>query len=305
MLTFILRRGLMAVVTAVVVSAIVFGLSRAAGDPRMLFLGDHTTKEVWDEWGRQMGLDRPLVVQYTTWLGKMLKGDFGKSLRGDAPILSTIGDSLKVTGRLALSAWIFAIVLGIPLGVLSAVKRGTLWDYLGRSVAMFGQALPPFWLGVMFILVFAVNLRWLPVGRMGGIDHYILPAITLGWLTAAGLLRLMRSAMLEVLDSEFIKFARSKGVRETWIIWKHALKNAIIPPLTYAGMIFATFLMGSVVTESVFAWPGLGRLMVTSVYANDFPVLAGCVMMFTLIYVLANLVVDILYAYIDPRIRYT
>ena len=295
----------MAVVTAVVVSAIVFGLSRAAGDPRMLFLGDHTTKEVWDEWGRQMGLDRPLVVQYTTWLGKMLKGDFGKSLRGDAPILSTIGDSLKVTGRLALSAWIFAIVLGIPLGVLSAVKRGTLWDYLGRSVAMFGQALPPFWLGVMFILVFAVNLRWLPVGRMGGIDHYILPAITLGWLTAAGLLRLMRSAMLEVLDSEFIKFARSKGVRETWIIWKHALKNAIIPPLTYAGMIFATFLMGSVVTESVFAWPGLGRLMVTSVYANDFPVLAGCVMMFTLIYVLANLVVDILYAYIDPRIRYT
>jgi peptide/nickel transport system permease protein len=215
-----------------------------------------------------------------------------------------IRQRIPATLQLAGAAWLFVLATGLPLGVLSAVKRGGIWDYAGRAFALFGQALPPFWLGIMLMLLFAVQLGWLPSGQRGGLDHYVLPAITLGWLASAGMLRLVRSSMLEVLDSEYIKFARSKGVGKALIIWKHALKNALIPPLTFGALLLAAFLTGTVVTETVFAWPGLGRLTVTAITHNDFPVMTGAVLVFVILYMGTVFLIDVAYAYLDPRIRY-
>jgi peptide/nickel transport system permease protein len=210
------------------------------------------------------------------------------------------------TVRLALGAWLFATLMGVPLGVLSAVKRGTIWDYLGRAFAMMGQAAPPFWVGLMAIFLFSVKWRLLPTGTMGeglAIRNYIMPSITLGWLAAAGYLRLTRSAMLEVLDAEFIKLARAKGVSEPLVIWKHAFRNALIPPLTLSALILAGFLAGAVVVETVFSWPGVGRLAYEAVMGDDYALITGCVLVFTAGYLVLNFLTDIAYAYIDPRVR--
>ena len=304
MRAFIIRRLVFMVFTVVIVSAIVFGMSRARGDPRYIFLDNNTTKEQWDAWGLEMGLDRPLVMQYFVWLGKAVRFDLGNSLWERRPVTDLIKTRLPNSLQLGGAAWLFAMVLAVPLGVLSAVRRGTLWDYFGRIIAMLGQALPPFWLGIMLILLFAVQFQWLPIGRKGGPDHLLLPAITLGWLAAAGILRLVRSAMLEVLDSEFVKLARAKGVTPWLIIWKHAFRNALLVPLTYSVLILSGFLAGTVVTETVFQWPGVGRLAVQAINTNDFPVMAGTVLFSTVLFVLANFALDVSYAFIDPRIRY-
>lgn len=251
-----------------------------------------------------MGLDRPLVVQYAIWIADAVRGDFGQSLSQRTNSLEVIAARIPATLQLALGAFAFALLVGLPLGVLSAVKRGSAVDYLGRAVALFGQALPPFWLGIMLILIFAVRLGWLPTSRQGGIENFILPSITLGWLAASGILRLVRSSMLEVLDSEYVKLARAKGVGRLHVVWKHAFRNAILAPLTYAGLLLASLITGAVVTETVFAWPGLGRLAVQAVYANDFPVITGVVMLFTVVYVGMNFLIDVAYGYFDPRIRY-
>ncbi|MBM3959958.1 MAG: ABC transporter permease [SAR202 cluster bacterium] len=304
MVRFIGRRVIYSLVVLLTTSFIVFGLSRAAGDPRNLFLTEYTTKETWDAWGREYNLDKPLVIQYVVWLGKALRGDFGHSLRDHINALDVIMQRVPATLQLAGASFIAAIFIGVPLGVMSAVKRGTFWDYVGRTLALFGQALPPYWLGVMLILLFAVSLDVLPSGRKGGIDHYILPALTLGWGAASGLLRLTRSAMLEVLDSEYIKFARSKGVTASLVVWKHAFRNALIAPLTYSTLLLAGYLTGTVVTETVFSWPGVGRLAVTAVFNNDFPVLTGVVLIGTAVYLAVNLLTDVIYALMDPRIRF-
>lgn len=305
MLRFVARRFVFMIVSIIGATLIVFGLSRLAGDPRYLFLGtSYVTPEIWEAWGKEFALDKPLVVQYGIWLSKAVRGDFGKSLGTGYPAIDMIRRAIPATLQLASAAWVFSIVTGVLLGVLSAVKRGTLLDLGGRSFALFGQALPPFWLGIMLILVFAVRLGWLPTSQRGGIDHYILPAITLGWLSAAGMTRLVRSSMLEVLDSEYIKFARAKGVVGWIIIWKHALKNALIPPLTFAALILAGFLTGTVVTETVFVWPGLGRLTVMAINNNDFTLMTAAVMIFTVIFLVVIFLVDIAYAYVDPRIRF-
>ena len=233
-----------------------------------------------------------------------MRGDLGNSLMEHRPVTSAIMERLPATLQLGLASFGYAMLIGIPLGVLSAVKRGTFWDYLGRVFALLGQALPPFWVGLMLIFFFAVRLQWLPSAQRGGIDHFILPTVTLGWLTAAAFLRLVRSAMLEVLDAEYIKFARAKGVRGSIVIWKHAFRNALIPPLTFGGVLLAGKFTGAVVTETVFAWPGMGRLALTAVYNNDFPLLAGCILMFMVIFVGLAFLVDVAYAYVDPRIRY-
>lgn len=303
MLKFLIRRTFYSIFVVVLVSLVVFSLSRASGDPRTVFLNEYTTQAQYDEWGRQWGLDKPLLVQYFIWLGNAARGNLGNSLRENRPVLDVIIERTPATVELAVGSFAFAILIGIPLGVLSAVKRGAIWDYAGRTLALFGQALPPFWLGIMLILIFSVSLEWLPTGRRGGFDHYILPSITLGWLTASGLLRLVRSSMLEVLDSEYIKMARAKGVSSNRVIWKHAFRNAMIGPLTYSSLVFVAFLTGAVVTETVFAWPGLGRLAVTSVNNLDLPVLSGVVLVLTILYVVVNLLTDLLYAVIDPRIR--
>jgi len=242
----------------------------------------------------------------------LIKQDFGVSLKTSIPSMDMVRAFGPASLQLGLSATLFVLITGIPIGILSAVKRGTIWDAIGRTFAVFGQALPPFWLGIMLILIFSVTLGILPSGTRGEgttglekLSYFIMPAVTLGWLASAGLMRLVRSSMLEVLDSEFVKLARAKGASSRTIIWKHAFRNALIPPLTFAALILAGFIAGTVVTETVFAWPGLGFMTFNAIINNDFPVMMASVMVFTVIYVVVVFVVDILYAFIDPRIRHS
>jgi peptide/nickel transport system permease protein len=301
---FLIRRLLFMVMATIGATLIVFSLSRLAGDPRNLYLtGGYVTQEQWDAWGDRMGLNRPVPIQYAIWLSNAIRLDFGESLSTGEDAFDRIRKAIPATLQLAAGAWIFTLLIGVPLGVLSAVKRGTVWDFFGRTIALFGQALPPFWIGLVLILIFSVQLGWLPTSQRGGLDHYILPSITLGWLSAAGLLRLVRSSMLEVLDSEYVKFARAKGVKSNVVIWKHAFRNAIITPLTFAGLLMVGFLTGTVVTESVFAWPGLGRLTVEAINNNDFPLMTGSVLVFVVLYVGVMFLLDVMYALLDPRIR--
>jgi ABC-type dipeptide/oligopeptide/nickel transport system permease component len=279
-----------------------------AGDPRDLFAGTEGyafTPEAWEMMGEELGLNRPLAFQYAIWLGKIVRGDWGQTLIGRVDVFSVIVEKIPATARLATVAWFFSTIIGIPLGVLSAVRRSTIWDYGGRVIALFGQATPSFWVGIMAILIFAVYLGWLPSGRSGDWKHFVLPTITLATEPLAGYLRLTRSAMLEILDSQYIVLARAKGVNSKSVVWKHALRNAIIPPLTVSGLLLAGLLTGSVIVESVFAWPGVGRLAVQAVMDNDFQVLTGIVLLFTTVYVVLSFVVDLAYALVDPRIRYT
>ena len=312
---FLIRRFFFAILSLVAASAIVFGLSRAAGDPLLLYAkpgGYGVTPEQIEALKKKLGLDRPLVMQYVMWLGNMVQGDWGETLLDERPVTKIIKQRVGATVQLGIAAWILAMLVGIPLGILSAVKRGTPWDYLARFFALVGQAVPGFWIGIVGILVFAVELKLLPSGTRPTdvpiateIKHFILPAVTLGWFPCAGLLRLTRSAMLEVLDTEYVKFARSKGVGSMSVIWKHGFANALIPPLTMSATLLAGFLTGAVITESVFAWPGLGRMTVEAVWRNDFPLLTGGVLVFAAVFVLLNFLADVAYAYIDPRIRYT
>lgn len=303
MLKLIANRLLWGVAVSLLISVVIFGLSRAAGDPRNIYLDEYATPEAWDAWGERMGLNRPLVVQYFVWLGQVLRGDFGQSLYYDVPSIRLVMERLPNTLQLGGAAFLVSILIGIPLGIVSAVSRGSFIDYIARGFALLGQALPVFWIGLMMILIFAAQLQWLPSSRKEGWDHFIMPAIALGWLPAAGLLRITRGAMLNILDSEYVKLARAKGVSRVRIIWIHAFRNAIIAPLTLAALILAAFLTGTVVVETVFAWPGVGRLAVQSIKNNDFPVLSAIVLLFAGFYIFINLIVDLLYARIDPRIR--
>ena len=315
MRTFIVRRLVFLFVAIIAATLFVFALSRIQGDPRNVMLNvGYVSPEQWQAWGEQLNLDKPLVIQYVLWMGKgVFQGDFGDSLKTSQPVMQMVIGFAPASLQLGLAATLFVLLTGIPLGILSAVKRGTIWDVIGRTFAVFGQALPPFWLGIMLILIFSVNLDWLPSGTRGHdatnpferMQYFIMPAITLGWLASAGLMRLVRSSMLEVLDSEFVKLARAKGVGTNTVIWKHAFKNALIPPLTFSALILVGFIGGTVVTETVFAWPGLGQMMYTAVINNDFPLMTGGVLALTVAYVIAVFVIDILYAVIDPRIRYS
>ncbi len=265
------------------------------------------TEETWEALGKELHLDKPLVLQYFLWLGDVVRGDLGYCLLDRKPVAEHLADKYPNTIRLGLAAFILAIMGGVPLGVLASIRRGGPLDYVARSVALFGQALPVFWVGIMAILIFSVKLRWLPVGTMGegiAIRNYILPAVVLGILPMAGYCRLVRSSMLEVLDSEYIKFARSKGVREALVIWKHAFKNALIAPLTFSALQLAAFISGAIVVETVFSWPGVGRLAVEAVWQDDFPIICGTVLTISATYVLMNFLADLTYGYIDPRIRY-
>ena len=286
-------------------SIIVFALSRATGDPRLLYVSQYSTQEQWDEWGHKFGLDRPYPVQYLIWASKAIRGDFGESLYFHENASHVIPQRIGITLQLALGAYIFAVALGVSLGVASAVFRGSIWDLIARSIALLGQAMPSFWIGIVMILIFSVRLRLLPTSGHGSWKHLVMPCITLGWFPAASLMRLIRSSLLENLDSEFVKFARAKGVSRLKVIWKHAFRNAMIVPVTYAGLLLGAFITGAVIVESVFGLPGIGRLSVQAVFNTDFPVLSLLVMLFTTGYVLINLMIDLLYVVIDPRIRLT
>ena len=306
MRNLLLRKLAAIVVTLFGLTILVFSLSHATGDPRYLYMTQYTrtTSEAWIAQGEAMGLNRPLLVQYVIWVGKAVRGDFGNSVYYQRNSLQMIMEALPATLQLSGISFIFAILLGMPLGVLSAVKRSTVWDYLGRSFALLGQSVPPFWIAIVLVLIFSVQLDWLPTSRRGDWRHFVLPVVTLGWLPAAGLLRLTRSSMLEVLDSEYVKLARAKGVGSMRIVWKHAFRNALIAPLTFAMILLAGFMTGTVVVETVFAWPGIGRLAVNAALNTDFPLVTGLALVFGVMFLMASLFADLLYGVLDPRIRY-
>lgn len=312
MRVFLARRLVMGVIAILGATVIVFVLSRVGGqDPRYFYLGNSpgyaVTQEQWDAWGEKLGLDKPVLVQYFLWIGGVIKGDLGNSTQSGRTVSSLIAERAPATGQLALGGWIFGAIVGFPLGVFSAVRRGGLLDYLARGFALIGQATPTFWLSIMAILVFSVYLGWLPSGTRGdgfAVRNLILPCIMLGINPAAAYLRFTRSSMLEVLDSEYIKLARAKGIGNQQIIWKHALKNASLVPLTVSALVLVGFITGTVVTETVFSWPGVGRMAVDAIWNTDFPVLTGLVLLFSLAYVIVVLLLDLVYALIDPRIRF-
>ena len=311
---FLIRRFSFILLSAFAVTILVFTLSRTMGDPLLLYAneGYGRTPEQMAALERYLGLDRPLIVQYFMWLGNALTGDLGNSLVDRRPVTRLLLERAPATIQLAVAGWVLATIVGIPLGVLSAVKRASVWDYVGRVFALFGQATPAFWFGIVAILIFSVMLGWLPTSTRPTdvplpiqIKHFILPTVVLAWGPAAGYLRLTRSAMLEVLDSEYIKLARAKGVRGPAVVWKHAFKNALIPPVTVSVLLLAGYLNGATVVEIIFAWPGLGRLALSSLYNNDFPLLTGSVLLITLLYLAAYFISDVIYAILDPRIRYS
>lgn len=273
------------------------------GDPSMLYLPLDVSREQLDAFRHRMGFDQPVHIQYLRWLSRAVRGDFGTSLRYTKPVFPLILERMPATLQLAVAAQIFALVLSLPLGVMAAVRRNSIYDGLTMLGALLGQSMPGFWLGLMLILLFGVVLRILPISGREGPKHLILPAITLGTFFLARDTRLMRSSMLEVLGQEYITTARSKGLNERLIVWRHALKNAMIPMVTMVGMDFGALLAGTVVTETVFAWPGVGRLVFMAINQRDFPLIQAAVFLIAVIFVATNLLVDLSYVYLDPRIR--
>ena len=298
------KRLVMACFTLLAVSLLIFVMSRAAGDPRHIYLDDYSTQEDWDRLTVALGLDKPYYQQYGIFLKDALRGRFGESIAEGRPSMEIIIERFPATLQLGLASFIFSIVVGVPLGIFSAVRRGTILDAVGKVVALIGQSAPVFWLGIMLMFLLAVKIQWLPPYGRQEATSIILPAVTLGWFYAAANLRLLRSSMLNVLDSEYVKLARAKGVTGPKVIWKHALRNALIPVLTFSGVTLGSLVTGSLVVETVFAWPGLGQLAIKSLVSNDYPLLQAVIIIFTLMYVTAALLVDVMYAYVDPRIRY-
>ena len=301
---FIVVRLLQAIVTLLFLSLAVFLSVHLTGDPALFLLGPESTEDDYQQMKENMGLDKPLPVQYGLFLTRAARADFGESHISQQPARKELLARFPATLQLAGAAFLLTMVIGIPLGILSAVKRDSIFDYIGKLFAVVGIAAPSFWIAIMLILLFGAILGWLPTFGRGGIDHFILPAFVLSWSGMAGVLRLARSSMLEVLDSEYVKFARIKGLPERIVIYKHALKNSVIPVLTFSGLTLAGLLNGSVVIEVIFAWPGIGRLMLQGINQRDFPIVQATVLTAGAFYIVTALLVDILYAYVNPRIRY-
>ena len=304
MTRFIIIRLFQALITLIVISIVVFALARASGDPVMLMASPQASLADIAAMREYLGLDKSIPEQYWIFLKNVAKGDLGESIRTRRPVLTIVAERLPYTVQLGLSAIFIGITTSLFLGVTAAYKRGTWIDSLVKFIAVLGQALPSFWLAIMAIQIFAVSLKLLPTSGTGGPDHYILPILTMSFFMLPIMMRLIRSSMLEVLDSEYVKLARIKGLAERWVIWKHALRNAIIPLLTATGITFATIITGAVIIETVFAWPGIGRLLAESVMGRDFPVTQAVVLLVAIVVLGVNLLVDILYAYVDPRIKY-
>jgi peptide/nickel transport system permease protein len=301
---YIVVRLVQGIITLLVLSLAVFLSVHLTGDPALYLLGPEGTQQDYEQLKKNLGLDKPLPVQYALFLGDIVRGDFGTSHITGQPARKTLMERFPATLELAGVAFLLTMVVGIPLGVVSAVKRDTIIDQFGKFFAVLGIATPHFWVAIMLILLFGAILGWLPTFGRGGIDHFILPAFVLAWGGIAGIVRLVRSSMLEVLDSEYVKFARVKGLSENMVIYKHALKNAVIPALTFGGLTLAGLLNGSVAIEVVFAWPGIGRLMLQGINQRDFPIIQATVLAAGFFYIAISLIVDILYAYVNPRIRY-
>lgn len=315
MIRFISRRVVTMIVSLLGATVVVFGLAHAKDDPINVFIraegyaiGPEQIEALREKWG----LDRPIVLQYLTWLSNILRADLGRSVSSNREVTDILFERWPATMQLAVAAWIIGTFVGVPLGILSAITRASILDYLLRAFALSGQSLPAFWVGIVGIWIFAVSLGWLPVptyyGRTGAsfwgqFSYFVLPVLVLAWGPVAGYLRITRSSMLEVLDSEYVKLARAKGVGYGTVVAKHAFRNALIQPLTVSALLLAGFMDGAVLVENVFVWPGVGQIAVAAVNDNDFTLLTGIVFLFTILYLAMSFVSDMLYVVIDPRIR--
>lgn len=286
------------------ISTIVFVVLRLSGDPAMLLLPQEASVEDVMRLRHDLGLDDPLLLQYLRFLGNSVVGNFGESLRHREPAMALVRSHLWATLELSFAAFCVAAVVAVPIGILAAAKPHSLQDHAVMTLTLIGQSAPTFWIGIMLILAFGLELRWFPIGGRGTLSHLVMPALTLGAFAMASIARLTRSAMLDVLRLDYINTARAKGLSNRRVIWKHALKNAAIPVVTIMGLQFGALLGGAVVTETVFSWPGIGRLAIQGIYNRDYPVVQASVFIAAAFFVLINFVVDLLYTILDPRIRY-
>jgi peptide/nickel transport system permease protein len=301
---FILKRLGLAIVSLFLLSVTIFLLMRVTGDPAVLLAEPGASAADLDAIRKQFGLDRPLYTQYVSFIGHLFRGDFGQSFYYRTDVFELYLSRLPASLLLAGAAMAFSLIIGIPTGIIAAVRVNQWWDSVGKIFALLGLSMPSFWVGLVMILFFSVYLGWLPSSGSGTLLHLVMPSIALGWVFAAAHMRLTRSSMLEVLGSEYVKLARLKGLPEALVISKHAFKNALIPVLTLAGINLVIMVNVAVVVETVFAWPGVGRLLYEGIAFRDFPVVQATVLLGGVMIVVVNLVVDILYAVIDPRIRY-
>lgn len=303
MVTYVVRRLLQGILVLFGISFVSFGAMFLAGDPTALMINETWTQDQIDEFRHRMGFDRPWPVQYLDFLSNAVHGDFGTSLRTTEPAFSLVMERMPATLELTLASLLFSTLGAIPLGIISAVKRNTLPDYLSMSFAIIGQAIPLFWLGLLMIQIFGLELRWLPISGRGTIKHLIMPAVALGTFSLACNARLIRSSLLEAMGQAYIVTARAKGLAERVVVFGHALRNALIPVVVMVGLQLGSLLGGAIITETIFAWPGVGRLTVHSIYNRDFPVVQAAVTLLAAIFVVTNIAVDIACAYLDPRIR--
>ena len=301
---FILSRLIQSVACILVVSFAVFFLVRLTGDPIEIMAPEEATEEQIRSMRAEMGLDKSMTVQYRIFLTNAVKGDFGKSIRTGRPVLQEVLVKLPASLELAGAAVFLAVIIGVPFGIYAAAKRGSVFDVLAKAFAALGQSVPAFWSGIMFVMFFSVLLGLLPSGGRGGILNLVMPAFTLSWAILAGVLRLTYTSMVEALSSNYVLLARAKGLSKTKVLWKHAFKNASIPVLTYVSIITVALLSGAVAVEIVFSWPGIGRLLMQAVIRRDFPIVQAIIILASTLFIIVNLIVDILYAYLNPKIRY-
>ena len=304
MLRYCIRRVLLAVPVLLGVATLVFSLIHLVpGDPAQAMMGDGASPQDVAELRVSLGLDKPLLTQYATFMRQALGGDLGKSFRTGQPVTTMIGERVRATAELAVAAMLVAIVIAIPLGVVAAVWRGTAIDYAAMTFALAGVSIPNFWLGPLLAIVFAVELGWLPVSGRGTVANLILPAISLGLALAAILARMTRASLLDELNELYVRAARARGVSSAAAIGTHALRNSMVPLLTIIALQFGAVLTGAVITETIFAWPGIGRLLIQSIGFRDYPMVQGCILLIAVTYVTVNLVTDVMYGVLDPRIR--
>jgi len=304
-LSYLIKRLFSTIPVLIGISLLLFFMLRLLpGDPAQVLAGQMATPQEIENIRRQLGLDRPVYEQYVHYLSRLVRFDLGRSARTQNPVTEEIWARLPNTLLLAVVAITLACLFGIPAGIISAVRPYSWIDYLVTTSALFGMSMPVFWLGLMLVVIFSIILKWLPAGGTGSWQHVILPSVTLAAFVVAFIARMTRSTMLETLSQDFTTTARSKGLQERVVVIKHALKNAMIPIITVVGLQFGLLLGGAVLTETVFAWPGLGRLIVDSILARDYPVIQGTILIFGLLYIMVNLIVDLIYALVDPRIRY-
>lgn len=303
MIEFILRRLFLSIFVVLGVTVVVFMVIRLSGDPTALMISPDASAEAVAELRSQMGFDRPLYAQFWDFFTGALRGDFGNSLRYREPAFGLVLERLSATVQLSVAAIVIAICVAVPAGIISAVKRNTIWDRLAMFFALFGQSMPVFWFGILLILIVSVQLQLLPSSGSGGFDHLILPALTLGLYSTARITRLVRSEMIESISQDFVRTARAKGLRENVVLFRHAFRNALIPVVTVIGIEAGGMLGGAVITETVFAWPGVGQLAVSAIFNRDYPLIQAVVFTIACMFVLINLAVDILYALLDPRVK--